>query len=240
MKWVMFFAFGVTLVFNGAARADLLTDGSFENATQGSYFSGTITNSAWQVTSSGTNLHGVIIQPTGGSSYPADPLTSGDPQAGGTQVAYFVGDTEMDTLSQTITGLQIGISYQVGFDIETPFNGRQNPGIATFSASVGGTTLLSTMTNQLPAPANGTDNSAWVHESGNFIATSTTATFTFTFSTLGNSEAGQDVLIDRVYVDTTASIATPEPASLTMLGLGALGLMGYGWRRKRKAATATA
>jgi fibro-slime domain-containing protein len=28
----------------------------------------------------------------------------------------------------------------------------------------------------------------------------------------------------------------PEPASLTMLGLGALGLMGYGWRRKRKAA----
>jgi hypothetical protein len=33
--------------------------------------------------------------------------------------------------------------------------------------------------------------------------------------------------------------ATPEPASLTMLGLGALGLMGYGWRWKRKAAPVT-
>jgi hypothetical protein len=30
----------------------------------------------------------------------------------------------------------------------------------------------------------------------------------------------------------------PEPASLTLLGLGALGLLGYGWRKRRQAAEA--
>jgi hypothetical protein len=36
---------------------------------------------------------------------------------------------------------------------------------------------------------------------------------------------------------TTAS-AAPEPASLTLLGIGALGLLGYGWRKRRQAAEA--
>lgn len=38
-------------------------------------------------------------------------------------------------------------------------------------------------------------------------------------------------------VTITAS-AAPEPASLTLLGVGTVTLIGYGWRRRKKAATA--
>jgi hypothetical protein len=32
-----------------------------------------------------------------------------------------------------------------------------------------------------------------------------------------------------------AATAAPEPASLTLLGIGALGLLGYGWRKRKPA-----
>jgi hypothetical protein len=41
-----------------------------------------------------------------------------------------------------------------------------------------------------------------------------------------------DFALDDVSLNP-ATTATPEPASLTLLGLGAAGLLGYGWRRRR-------
>jgi hypothetical protein len=38
-----------------------------------------------------------------------------------------------------------------------------------------------------------------------------------------------------VILDVTTSAAVPEPSTLTLLGIGAVGALGYGWRRRRSA-----
>jgi hypothetical protein len=37
-------------------------------------------------------------------------------------------------------------------------------------------------------------------------------------------------------VDIPSATGVPEPSTLTLLGLGSLGLLGYGWRRRNRAA----
>ena len=39
----------------------------------------------------------------------------------------------------------------------------------------------------------------------------------------------------RVTIQTTTTVATPEPTSMALLGIGAIGMAGYGWRRRRLA-----
>jgi hypothetical protein len=49
----------------------------------------------------------------------------------------------------------------------------------------------------------------------------------------GNADEGD---LDGIQLAPAATAAAPEPASLTLLATGALGLLGYGWRRRKQAA----
>jgi len=52
----------------------------------------------------------------------------------------------------------------------------------------------------------------------------------------GGGATGGTGASGTVVAAAPAATAAPEPSSLTLLGLGALGLLGYGWRKRKQAA----
>ena len=107
------------ILSSSAASAAIITNGGFESGN----FTGWTVN-----TGAATPYPQVVIgynQPTG---YPTGAFGEPVPAApgGGNYGAYFVSDTSIQSISQSIS-LLAGASYTVSFDIFAPKNGAKNP-----------------------------------------------------------------------------------------------------------------
>jgi len=81
----------------------------------------------------------------------------------------------------------------------------------------------------------------------NISATIGTETYTLNGLTMGRPGIPDNSLVllppfgqpDGISLPLTASIATaiPEPSSIALMGIGVAGMIGYGWRRRRQAAS---
>ena len=175
----------------GAAQAtpiNLVTNGNFATGD----FTG------WTVGGNNTGFPQAVVSTNAaccfGEFVPADPLTVGSPDPGGTHAVYFVDDHATQTLTQTIF-LATG-NYAIGFDAYAPHNGFSNPGDAEFSATIAGVLLADYTVHTQKDPG------VWINFSGLAdVVVAGNYQVAFDFSTFGGASA--DVLIDRVFIATS-------------------------------------
>jgi PEP-CTERM motif len=125
--------------------------------------------------------------------------------------------------SQTIAGLAIGQAYVISFMMAS--EGETPTQQLTLGMTSGSSTAPETFTS-IPTSTLFWQN--WGSDQYTFLATATSATLQFPVI-----DQAYDVGLDAVSI-APASVATPEPATLTLLGSALLGLAGT-LTRKRSA-----
>jgi hypothetical protein len=138
-----------------------------------------------------------------------------------TTPAYVVGTTDLDPFTLTTapsfldaTGDLFGVIGPPGFQ----------PGYEFFGAD--GSSFLAIINDPYGNPSNQFPTSPGV--------------FSLDSSYASDSSGQNAVSLDTLVVTGPSTTAAPEPASLTLLGIGALGLAGYGWRLRRRRSPAAA
>jgi hypothetical protein len=150
--------------------------------------------------------------PTGGSGNFV--ALDGDPTVGGG-----------GSISQTISGLTIGASYTVTFDWATgQLQSRSGATTDNVNVTLGGQSF----TTQTVSNAS-QSSTPWLQQS--FVYTATSASETLTFLAQGTPVG----LPPMVALDGISVVATPEPASIALMGSG-LALLAFFYRRRQRQA----
>ncbi len=167
---------------------------------------------------------GVIINWTGGSNF----------------------DIETITFAPTIANAIVAIN---GSD-STNYTGDPMMAGAFAHAHGGSTTMF------IDVNLNGVWTNVYSHPVGGspdeFFISSITTPITFSLGTVDGLRVYTDVIIGNAFhqwqggsappsftFDTVTASAVPEPATMTMLGIGVAGMFGYGLRRRRANTEAT-
>jgi hypothetical protein len=211
------------------ALVNNVVDGSFQNGLTGWTQTGSYRSAPVTLITYGSNAPF-----PGGSAFgeaiPVDTISnpSLDPDAAGTQAAYFVDD---DAVNQALTQnifLSAG-NYQIGFDVYIPYNGSIQPYGATFSATIAGVQLANYNVGSLtPGSWNTVAGTATIGTSGIYQVA-------FLFNTLApNGQTAKDVVVDRVYVTGggAGGRVIPEPGTLALFGIAGAGMVLTRLRKK--------
>ncbi len=166
--------------------------------------------------------------PAAGSAanYSNNGLTASSP-TGGNYIAADGDPNFRGAISQMISGLSVGTTYQLSFDWgATQFYGYSGDTTDAWQVTLGGDTKT---TATITTPSHGF--SAWRTATMSFTATS--ATELLSFLAIG-SPSGEPptLLLDNVSL-TATSTSVPEPASLALMGAGLFGIAAF---RRRRAA----
>jgi hypothetical protein len=199
----------VALFLSGPANADIITNGNFQTGTLAGWTVFTTSNG-----SNGAGLPNVVsFNTTGGGASDAAHFNVGE--------ATFDGLPRGGGLSQTIVAPVSG-SYTLTEDFASMATAA-NEDAGTFSIIIDGTSVA-------------TDSLGFISNDqtlrGNFDETVNLTAGSHTFETeitrvFQNSSNTPDQFLDNI----SLSAATPEPASLLLLGTGLMALAGR-WRRR--------
>jgi hypothetical protein len=234
---------GVLAFATSGARADLITNGSFETLTDmsgnptttGGELNHTVQATGWSTTgynfiftSGSADTTGVTgasgnLQLWGPGNGSDNGLPASSPDGGNYLAAD--GAYEVEAITQTITGLTAGAQYTVGFwYAAAQQHGYTGPTTEQWVVSLGSDTLSTPVIDNLNHGFSG-----WQYDTLTFTADSTTDTLSF-LSQGTPSGVPPFALLDGV----TMSQAVPEPASAAMMLTGLAGLIGLGWWRRRR------
>ena len=212
---------GICLVVTAPAHAGIImpvVNGSFENPAPVSGYNnynpanpGAVTGWSLQPLNNG-------LGPVGGGVWNVNASNFGLYPANSAPDGSQIGWIENSSMSQTVAAMG-GHQFTLDFFVGTGFN-RSPTFTAQPISDVSAIPFVSFTSDFIPMGKFGE-----VTISG--LAPLGTNTVTIEFSSAG-SGANSETDVDNVSLS-----ATPEPGSLTLLGLGVIGIAGYGWSRRK-------